>query len=734
MFAPAPLIRRSTPVFLALLSLLPTALCAAQTPPAGDEKTADARIDSLLDQLSKVRTPVTATISPDGQYVAWTFTENKKSELHLTGLAPKDAAQDGAWERVISPDTIGDVTNMHPGACSASHPAWSPNGKQLAFLSDCDDADGSLEPTSQDNIFVWTLATNAMKQVSHLHGNVSDLKWSPDGKAIGFLFVANATRRAGALDAMKPWNGVIGEDNVEIQQVAAVDPSGQHFEPVLVRSPHLHVYEFTWAPNSQRIAFVGSNPPGEDNWWVAKLYIEELEPMEGCDARGFCAYDGPPIPDPAILVDPITMPGALHGLQIAVPRFSPDGKQIAFIGGLMSDQGSTGGNIYVVQLASLDDIYDRIRFKRAIPKDITPNRPASPAWIQWRNDHSLLVSEHVGGSSHLTVIDPQTGKDVPGLDLTLPETIIAGTDIMSISTSNTENVALIRQSFDHPPEVWAGPLKNLKQISHLNDSQKPLWGRSESIDYTNDGFHIQGWLLYPANYDPAKRYPLLVSVHGGPSGAVTPRWPTATYGATPFSALGYFVFMPNPRGSFGQGEKFTQANVKDFGYGDLRDVLAGLDLLEKRFPIDKYREGITGWSYGGFMTMFAVTQTNRFHAAVAGAGISNWQSYYGENSIDQWMIPFFGASVYDDPAIYAKSSPITYIKRVKTPTLLVVGDRDGECPAPQSFEFWHALRDEGVKTQLVIYPNEGHHFVSREHQRDVLKRALSWFETQMPAK
>jgi dipeptidyl aminopeptidase/acylaminoacyl peptidase len=119
---------------------------------------------------------------------------------------------------------------------------------------------------------------------------------------------------------------------------------------------------------------------------------------------------------------------------------------------------------------------------------------------------------------------------------------------------------------------------------------------------------------------------------------------------------------------------------------------------------------------------------------VAGAGISDWQSYYGENSIDQWMTPFFGATVYDDPAVYAKSSPINFIKNAKTPTLVVVGDRDGECPAPQSFEFWHALKAEGVMTQLVVYPNEGHHFVDPAHQHDALKRALDWFETEMPAK
>jgi len=278
------------------------------------------------------------------------------------------------------------------------------------------------------------------------------------------------------------------------------------------------------------------------------------------------------------------------------------------------------------------------------------------------------------------------------------------------------------------------PDAKLTQVTHVNDALKPAWGKAESIEWTNDGFRIQGWLMLPAHYDPAKKYPLVVMVHGGPSSAVLPRWPSAGFGGAPLSAMDYFVLEPNPRGSYGQGETFTMANRKDFGYGDLRDILAGVDAVEKRYPsVDDTRLGLTGWSYGGFMTMFGVTQTHRFHAAVAGAGIANWQSYYGENSIDQWMLPFFGASVYDDPDIYAKSSAIEYIKNVKTPTLVVVGDRDGECPAPQSFEFWHALRAEGVKTQLVVYPDEGHRFADPAHQRDVLERALNWFETEMPA-
>ena len=695
------------------------AIAQSSTSPQGTTLKAADRIAPLLDALRRVRTPTIAAISPDGNYVAWTVEGSSGSELHLTGIAPPSAIQDAAWDRVLSPDTIGDVTNLRPGACPSDHPAWSPDGKQLAFLSGCDLEEPNFSKTKQKNIFIWTLATNQMRQLTHLKGELSSLQWSPNGKSIGFLFVESATRRAGALDAMKPWSGVIGEDGIEVQTVAVlqgVDQIGVGTKGLVDKltlfPTKIHVFEFSWAPNSKRIAFVGAPPPGENNWWIAKLYTEDLPVWEGDSSQAH-------LPD--VLLDPPKTSGPLHGLQIAVPRFSPDGKQIAFIGGLMSDQGSTGGDIYLIPTSGGE------------LKDITPNRPASPAWLSWRDDHSLLITEHAAGKSRIAAIDADTGKDDPAVNVSLPDSIGAGSDMLSLSlAAHSPNIAVIRSSFEHAPEVWTGPPANLKQLTHLNDAFQPSWGTAESIEYTNEGFHVQGWLLYPGNYDPAKRYPLIVSVHGGPSGAVTPRWPSAGYGAAPFSALGYFVFMPNPRGSFGEGEKFTQANIKDFGYGDLRDILAGVDLIEKRFPIDKDREGITGWSYGGFMTMFAVTQTHRFKAAVAGAGISNWQSYYGENSIDQWMVPFFGASVYDDPAVYAKSSAINFIKNARTPTLVVVGDRDGECPAPQSFEFWHALRAEGAKTELVVYPNEGHHFVDREHQRDVLRRALEWFETEMP--
>ncbi|QNI36268.1 S9 family peptidase [Edaphobacter albus] len=683
------------PFTLSILTLSFTSLLPAQ----GPAKTTDSRIGTLLETLAKTHTPTAASISPDGKTVAWSVRNGQNYEVHLSELS------DPSRDQAIRP-------SADTASCGSDSPAWSPDGQSLAYASTC-----TSEHNDQPQIFLWSKKTGESRQLTHVTGTIDDIAWSPDGKSIAFLFVENATRAAGALDAMKPWSGVVGEDGVEVQRVYSVDvatKAGSWLTPST-----LHVYEFSWAPSSDKIAFVAANPPGENNWWVARLYTQNIarlyEQMSGAGQRTGLFGD-----HLKSILDTTKISGPLHGLQIAVPRWSPDGNQIAFIGGLMSDQGSTGGDVYLIPSTGGD------------PKDITPNRAASVAFLHWLTPEVLGISEHVGGSSHITAIDVNSGSDISRVNLTLPESIGSGGLVMSVSASNNQKIALIRSSYEHAPEVWAGPISNLKQITHLNDGLKPLWGKAENVEWTNEGFHVQGWLLYPSNYDPSKKYPLVVSVHGGPSSAVTPRWPGLGYGGVPFSALGYFVFMPNPRGSFGQGEKFTQANIKDFGYGDLRDILAGMDTIEARLPIDKNREGLTGWSYGGFMTMFAVTQTTRFHAAVAGAGISNWKSYYGENSIDQWMIPFFGASVYDDPAVYAKSSAIEFIKKVKTPTLVVVGDRDGECPAPQSFEFSHALRAQGVKTQLVVYPNEGHAFRNPEHRRDVLERALNWFETQMP--
>jgi dipeptidyl aminopeptidase/acylaminoacyl peptidase len=678
--------RTHFPRIASFLLLAVTAILPAQT------KT-DPRITTLIDTLHKTRTPMQAAISPDATFVAWSVRTPQGAQLHLTDITRPAPSND----KTISPANT-------TATCSNTQPTWSPNGESIAFVSTCT---ADTNNPHQPQIFLWSRRSNQIRQLTHLTGNIEDISWSPDGKAIGFLFVPNATRSAGALAAMKPWSGVVGEDGVEVQGVAVLTVANNNI--VQVTPANLHVYEFDWAPDSKRIAYIAANPPGENNWWVAQLYTQTIVATKSATT------------DPHSILNTAHLAGPLHGLQIAVPKWSPDGRRIAFIGGIMSDQGSTGGDIYSIPATG------------GTPSNIMPDKSVSAAWFDWSSPSSIRYVAHRGGGYVISAYNVDSLNALPDSGEAYQQSLSAGKDLLSVSRIGP--FAFISSSYANPPEVFVsrGPSRNLIQVSHLNSDLKPTWGKAESIDWDNDGFHVQGWLLYPANYDPAKKYPMIVDVHGGPSAAVTPRWPSVGYGPVPFSALDYFVFMPNPRGSYGQGEKFTQANIKDFGHGDLTDILSGMDVIEKSLPIDKSREGLTGWSYGGFMTMFGVTQTNRFHAAVAGAGISNWKSYYGENSIDQWMLPFFGASVYDDPDIYAKSSAIEYIKNVKTPTLVVVGDRDGECPAPQSFEFWHALRAEGIKTQLVVYPDEGHRFADPAHQRDVLERALNWFETQMPA-
>jgi len=683
---------------LTILALATTSFAQSGTPaPITPLATHDPRLEKITEAMHKSRSPTWVALSPDGQTVAWTLRRAEGTQIHLTSVA------DPKIDKILTPSKAD---------CASEAPVWSPDGTALAFTSTCTP---KSEKPDQEQIFLWTKSTGAFKQLTHLTGNIDSLAFSPDGKSIGFLFVENATRSAGALAAMKPWSGVIGEDGVEIQRVAVLDIASGFVTTATV-AHFLHAYEFDWAPDSKSIVFVAAEPPGENNWWKATLLTLTYPFITSCEGpSSACGL--------SVVFNPNNTPSPLHGLQIAVPRFSPDGSQIAFIGGIMSDQGSTGGDIYTIPAKPTGD-------QPGTPTDITPNREASPAWFSWVNSDTLGVAEVAKGKSHLFAYDIPSQRESSEYNVTLPDTVRAGGLEMRISLSaDASSLAFIRSGFDSPPEVFAGPLSGMKQITHLNDGIKPVWGKSESIEWENEGFHVQGWLLYPADYYPAKKYPLIVSVHGGPSAAIGSSWGA---GGALFSAMGYFVFSPNPRGSYGQGERFTQANVKDFGYGDLRDILKGMDKLEATLPIDKNREGLTGWSYGGFMTMFGVTQTNRFHAAVAGAGISDWKSYYGENSIDQWMIPFFGKTVYDDPAVYAKSSAIEYIKNVKTPTLVIVGDRDGECPAPQSFEFWHALRAEGVKTQLVVYPNEGHGFVDPAHIRDRNERMLNWFATEMP--
>lgn len=639
----------------------------------------NAKIEHLIQALQQTTYIREAAISPDGRTVLWE--QGGSASIFLASLDHPSAHK-----------TVSACSGSEQG--NLSNATWSPDSSRIAFFSNC-------TPDSKEALFVISAKGGSPQMLATLDGYAHDLAWSPDGATLSFIYVKGSSGPVNALAPTPPPAGVIGVEGTRDQRIAIIAAAGGAIRQITPSS--LYVYEFKWSPDSQKLAYVAAPPPGDDNWWTAKLFTQSIGGA------------------PQVILNPKTVSGSLHGLQIAVPRWSPDGKEIAFIGGLMSDQGVTGGDLYIM---SADG---------GQPRDVTPGTNRSVAWVRWlaaspESDTFIVSAISAGTPTVQRLTISNHGFHFQSL-MMQAESIGNGRLLNAVSLSNNGKIAFIGSSFASAPEVYAGALgQTPKAITRINRHLKPVWGKAKSVLWTNEGFHVQGWLLYPAHYNPGKHYPLIVYVHGGPAYANMPHWPYAGYGPVPFSALGYFVLMPNPRGSYGEGERFTQANRRNFGYGDLRDILAGVDTAEKLAPIDNNRVGITGWSYGGFMTMFAITQTHRFHAAVAGAGISDWKSYYGENSIDQWMIPFFGASVYDDPAVYAKSSAINFIKNARTPTLVVVGSNDAECPAPQSFEFWHALRYFGVPTQLVVYPGEGHGFYKPEDRVNVLERALAWFQ------
>jgi dipeptidyl aminopeptidase/acylaminoacyl peptidase len=651
-----------------------------------------------VDLLFAVKSIDEVALAPDGGRLAYVEkqhnadrTESRNSFVYVLD------GEDAAPRRV----TAGDGAAPH----AEKHVAFSRDGAQLAFLSDAAKA-------RQLQLYVVPAGGGAPRKLTDVAGQVARPRWSPDGRTIALLVIDGQTQAAGAVEAAARDSGEVAEKFFE-QRILLVDVADGKTR--FVSPADSYVYEFDWSPDGRQLAYIAAPGNGDNNWWIARLFAVEVESGRARE-----------------VFKPAT--------QIAVPRWSPDGRSIAFIQGLMSDQGSTGGDVYSVPAERASDAVSAPQAGAAggpagapgsgPAKNLTPNRTSSPAWFAWQPSGKMIFSEGVRGRMSVGTLDPATGKTETLW--TGAESIGAGGDASSIAFSaDGTKSAVIRSSWAQPPEVWSGALGAWRQRTHINAALQPAWGRSESVEWTNEGRAVQGWLLYPREFDPAKRYPMVVSVHGGPAAMMKPAWPAAGLNYAALAAEGYFVFFPNPRGSYGQGEAFTQANVKDFGYGDLRDIMTGIDAVVNMAPVDPARLGVGGWSYGGFMTMWAVTQTNRFRAAVAGAGIANWQSYYGQNLIDQWMIPFFGASVYDDPAVYAKSSPVNFIKAAKTPTLILVGDSDKECPAPQSYEFWHALKTNGVETKFVVYPDEGHHFRNPAHVEDLVVRTIGWFDAKL---
>jgi dipeptidyl aminopeptidase/acylaminoacyl peptidase len=593
-------------------------------------------------------------VSPDGSAVA-----------SVEGDAPVSGFEPTVRDLVIrSSDGRTSVTVALPwgrvAECWPSSPVWSPDGKRLTFAL-------RTPGTHARSLYTVDPDGGNLTCLLRFDGTISDLRYASDGR-LAMLATAGANKEVGATQAGAAVTGNLGGAPPE-QRIATLEDGRLNF----ISPPDLYVYEFDCLPDG---GFIGTAAPGDgdNNWWVAKLY----------------AFSGG------------------HAKVIFTPPVSPDGRQVAFISGIMSDFGFTGGDVYTMALSG------------GPATDITPGLQASATAIGWSSDDRLLATLLAGDQTQIVEVGAQGTQK----RLWSGTESLKGVDSGLWSGWPSPVTAFVHESFTAPPQIEVGPIGGWHELTHVNTGMTvPL--ESQSVTWKSDGAEVQGWLLKPEK--SAGKLPLITVVHGGPAGA----WEAHFNGPGLLRALlehGYALFLPNPRGSFGQGEVFTAANVRDLGHGDLRDILAGIDAVERAAPIDDARLGIVGGSYGGFMTMWAVTQTNRFKAGVASAGISDWLSYYGENGIDQWMIPYFGASVYDDPEIYARSSPINFIRNVKTPIFSYVGADDIECPAPQTQEFEHALKAMSVPTSYAIYPGEGHWLRDPTHLADSEQRALAWFD------
>ncbi len=607
-------------------------------------------------------------------------------EVVATGEEPREphetlvvrSAKDGAVLHRIDPCK----------GCRYYAPAWSPRGDRLAFVMR-DDATGQATLEVFDGAKLVPMAN---------YRGVGGLpRWSPDGRALAFLATVGARKKTGATEAGAPLTGEIGSQPDE-QRIAIVPAAGGELR--FASPADTFVYEYDWTPDGKAFVATAAKGDGDNNWWVAKL--EAFDAATGAER---------------VIAAP--------KFQMNNPRVSADGKTVYVIGGLMSDFGPIGGDIWAAPFAG-GELVDR-----------TPNFKGSFTSLVMKGGR-LAGTALVGDRTDIGVFSDD-GRKFTAMAFESSAAATRFNGKVSFSADGKLG-ATVSESFESPPEllilISAGAPKEppsplmlgwpVRKITNDN-AQLGSYVSAKSVHWTNGGFEVQGWLIGPHDLTPGKTYPMIVQVHGGPSSAAQPQY--LSHGTVlDLVNHGYFVFEPNPRGSYGQGEAFTRANIRDFGGGDLSDILAGVDAVEKTAPIDDKRLGLMGHSYGGLMTMWGVTHTDRFHAAVSGAGIANWISYYGENGIDQWMIPFFGASAYDDPAIYDKLSPIRYIKNAKTPTFIYVGERDVECPAPQSLEFWHGLREVGVTSSLVIYPGEGHGIRDPEHVLDLEHRIVGWFD------
>ena len=570
---------------------------------------------------------------------------------------------------------------------NATSPEFSPGGERVYFLSK---AEGEDEKAQIHSVAVDGGAPTAL--TSH-DSSILDFRLSPGGQKIAFVAADPKTEEEKeAPETGRDWK--VHDQDLKHRRLFLVDRGGGEARPVAERD--WSVWDLEWTPDSKTILVQWTDVPRTDESYMFRR-LSAVAVAGGAESIALATE------------------GKLGPMEV-----SPNGRALAFLGAT-SLNDPLAQSLFVVPLAG------------GAPRNLLGDYRGSAVDLAWLDDTTLLLLAQEGTATRLVRIDARSGARTP-----LPESA-AIVQAFEVSRAGGRLVA-VADTPRHPAEVYAGELTDgrLERLTRHNPELDDVrLARQEVFRWASaEGWPLEGVLTWPLDHAPGRRYPIVLQIHGGPEGVSQNGWTTsAVYPVQLLAADGHFVLEPNYRGSGGSGVAFAKADHDDLGGSEYDDVLRAIDALHAQGLVDRDRVGTGGFSYGGYFSAWGATRhSERFAAAVVGAGISNWISFTGTTDIPNEMsIVHWDSWWFDQPELHWERSPLAHLERARTPTLILHGANDERVHPEQSLELYTALRLRGVPTQYVLYPREPHGIRERAHQLDTIERIRSWFRTYLAA-
>ncbi len=667
-------------ILVGLVVVFPAAV-TSQTGAAGWEP-------EMQVKLKAVGTP---RVSPDGKRILYTVSDAvmaaDKSEF-VTQIWLGETR--GKTSEVRSQTHLPNL-QLTFGEKSSSNPRWSPDGNWIAFTSNRKD--------NKNNLYLLSVNGGEAEPLTDLKSNIGNFEWSPDGRSIAFTMTDAKSEEEEKDDKAKNDFRWVDE-NLKLSRLYVLpvqkDANGKR-EPRKLTTDNYHVTDFDWSADSSRIAFSHTKSPIANDWTTADVSIIEV-----ASAR-------------------VTVLANTKAAESS-PLYSRDGKSIAL---LVTDDPPRWAQTAVIQIFPSSG---------GPPHSMMASHDGQPSIAGWSADSTrIYFSETKGTGSKIYVLDVAAN----GIEeIKTSPAVFSG---LGLNRSGAM-FGFIRQTSDTPGEAFVASVSDFtqQQISRANaDVKLPPVGRTEVITWkSKDGKEIEGLLTYPVGYHKGQRVPLILTIHGGPAGVFTQTFlgGRGVYPLATFASRGYAILRPNPRGSSGYGTEFRRANIQDWGGGDFQDLMTGVDRVIEMGVADPARLGVMGWSYGGFMTSWIVTQTQRFKAASAGAPVTNLMSFNGTADIPSFVPDYFGGQSWEVMDRYQKHSPMFNVKGVTTPTMIQHGDADVRVPISQGYEFYNALKAQGVPTRMLVLPRQPHGPNEPKMQLAAMKANLEWFEKYLGGK